>query len=85
MRGMCVRAWIVSSLLAAGCGHVAPASVEGVPQPWPAPDAPIARKSAEPAPAPSPVAPPEGKPVVPPLKRESPVPPVPNLPQSPAE
>jgi hypothetical protein len=78
---MHARAWIVSSLLAAGCGHIAPATVEGVPQPWPAPDAPLARKAAEPAPAPIP---PEGKPVVPPLKREPPVP-VPNLPQSPAQ
>ncbi|HZS35777.1 MAG TPA: hypothetical protein VFF06_03075 [Polyangia bacterium] len=77
---MHLRAWIVSSLLAAGCGHIAPATVEGVPQPWPAPDAPVSRK-AEPPPPP---VEPEGKPVVPPLKRESPVPPAPNQPQSPA-
>jgi hypothetical protein len=62
-----MRAWLVLALVvvAAACGHVQPASSEGVPPPWPATDPTAVQKTAAPAPPPEPT----GTPVVPPLKR----------------
>jgi hypothetical protein len=73
-----MRAILLMGLLA-GCGHIAPVVTEGVPPPWPAPDAPVVQRATPVLPAP---AEPKARPVVPPLKREvAPPPAVPNTPQ----
>jgi len=77
-----MRAWLLGLAVVScawGCAHVAPASSEGVPAPWPSTDAPVERQTIEPY-KPQPER--ETKPVVPPLKPAVPVPPEPNAPQS---
>ena len=58
---MWILRWLPFALVA--CGHVTPASTEGVPPPWPPTDPPRVERATPTPPAPA------GTPVVPPLKR----------------
>ncbi len=55
-----MRTWMLllafaSAAAAVGCGHVQPASSDGVPAPWPKTDPPVVVRKSEPAPPLAPV------------------------------